>query len=187
MSAHSQQGRPNQQPDPQQQSQQSQQSQAKRSERHLPGYEQTPKPQAEPGALGQLSEDDLETVTLRLMELDYGQDGLTRDQIRKRYRDLPEAIYLRMPSSRHFHDAAEALRDALDARSRAEGDFLGPQPDIPEQASVSDGGPPAWGGDPLFTLDAVEDGGSAEDTEGLYQSDAIDAGRVEGAITDRDR
>ncbi|HZC06127.1 MAG TPA: hypothetical protein VE338_10830 [Ktedonobacterales bacterium] len=170
-----------------QQSQDPTQPQTPRSERRLPGYEQTPKPQAEPGAMRQISADELETVTLRLMELDYGEDGLTRDQIRKRYRDLPEAIYLRMPSSRHYLNAEEALRDATDARSRAEGDFLGAQPDIPEEASVGDGGPPAWGGDPLFTRDGIEDGGSAEDTEGLTQSDANDAGQVEGSITDRDR
>lgn len=173
--------------DPQHDPQQPAQPQTPRSERRLPGYEQTPKPQAAPGALRQLSDDEMETITLRLMELDFGEEGLTRDQIRKRYRDLPEAIYLRMPSSRHFLSADEALRDALDARSRAEGDFLGPQPDIPVQESIGDGGPPAWGGDPLFTPDGVEDGGSAEDTEGLYQADPNDAGQVEGVITDRDR
>lgn len=181
-----------QQPDPQQsqqpqQPQQPQQAPMKRSQRSLPGYEQTPKPEAAPDALRQMSADDLETVTLRLMELDYGQDGLTRDQIRKRYRELPEAIYLRMPSSRHFNSAEEALHDVLEARSRAEGEYLGPQPDIPARASVGDGGPPAWGGDPLFTIDAIEDGGSAEDTEGLTQSDPDDIGQVEGRITDRDR
>lgn len=158
-----------------------------RSERHLPGYQQTPKPQADPDALRQLSIDELETVTLRLMELDFGQEGLTRDQIRKRYRDLPEAIYLRMPSSRHFLNAEEALHDVWEARSRAEGEYLGAQPDIPEAESVDDGGPPAWGGDPLLTQDGIEDGGSAEDTRGLTQSDANDAGQVEGAVADGDR
>ena len=176
MSAHQ------QHPQPQQPS-----AHSKRSERSLPGYQQTPLPQAAPDALTQFSNDELETVTLRLMELDFGEDGLTRDQIRKRYRELPEAIYLRMPSSRHFLSAEEALRDALDARSRAEGDLLGAQPDLPERASVEDGGPPAWGGDPLLTRDAVEDGGSAEDTEGLFQATPNDAGQTEGQITDRDR
>jgi hypothetical protein len=158
-----------------------------RSERHLPGYQQTPKPQADPDALRQLSTDELETVTLHLMELDFGPEGLTRDQIRKRYRDLPEAIYLRMPSSRHFLNAEEALRDVWEARSRAEGEYLGAQPDIPERESVEDGGPPAWGGDPLLTHDGIEDGGSAEDTRGLTQSDASDAGQVDGAVADGDR
>jgi hypothetical protein len=171
----------------QQDSQQPTQPQTPRSERHLPGYQQTPKPQADPDALKALSTDELETVTLRLMELDFGQEGLTRDQMRKKYRDLPEAIYLRMPSSRRFLNAEEALRDVWEARSRAEGDFLGAQPDIPEQASVDDGGPPAWGGDPLLTRDGVEDGGSAEDTRGLIQSDANDEGQVEGTVADGDR
>lgn len=135
-----------------------------KSERHLPGYEQTPKLQAHPDALRQFTHDDLETVMLRLMDLDYSNGGLTRDQIRKKYHDLPEVIYLRMPSSRHFLSAEEALRDVLDARSRAEGEYLGDHPNIPEAASVEDGGPPAWGGDPLLIRDGVEDGGSAEDT-----------------------
>ena len=135
-----------------------------RSERHLPGYQQTPKPQADPNALRQFSHDDLETVMLHLMDLDYSKGGLTRDQIRKKYRDLPEVIFLRMPSSRHFLSAEEALHDVLDARSRAEGEYLGDHPNIPEAASIEDGGPPAWGGDPLLVRDAVEDGGSAEDT-----------------------
>lgn len=128
-----------------------------------PGYEQTPEPQAEPGALRRLTADDMETVALHLMELRFGDEGLTRDQIRDQYRDLPEEVYLRLPASRHYLDAEEVLRDAGDSRSRAEGDFLGPHPDIPERASMEDGGPPAWGGTPLFTIDAVEDGGSAED------------------------
>lgn len=162
-------------------------SQTARSQKSLPGYQQTPKPQAEPDALAQLSADELETVMLRLMELDYGDEGLTRDQIRKRFRDLPEAIYLRMPSSRHFLTAEEAMRDVRFFRSRAEGDFLGAQPDIPSADSVADGGPPAWGGDPLLTIDAVTDGGSAEDTQGLMLSEAEEAGQTEDRATDRDR
>lgn len=157
-----------------------------RSERHLPGYEQTPRPQAAPDALTDIPPDTLETITLKLMELQYGPDGLTRDEIRKRVRDFPEAIYLRMPSSRRYLNADEAMRDAAVARSRAEGDFLGPNPDIPEAQSVEDGGPPAWGGDPLLTLDGVEDGGSAEDTDGLASS-GNDMSPREGHSADLDR
>lgn len=161
--------------------------QSARSRRRIPGYEQQPEPQAEPDALTQLTTDDLDMVMLRLMELDYGEDGLTRDQIRKRYRELPEVIYLRMPSSRRFLNAEEAMRDVLDARSRAEGEYLGPQPDIPTADSIGDGGPPAWGGDPLLTVDAVEDGGSAEDTEGLTFTEPEESGQVEDRATDLDR
>lgn len=141
--------------------------QSARSKKKLPGYQQTPEPQADPGALTHMSTDVLETVTLSLMELHYGPDGLTRDQIRKRYRDLPEELYLRMPASRRFRSAEDALRQAGSAQSRAEGDFLGASPDIPEAESVADGGPPAWGGDPLLVRDAVEDGGSSEDRRDL--------------------
>ncbi len=162
-------------------------SQTARSEKSLPGYQQTPRPGAEPDALAQISADELETVSLHLMELDYGAEGLTRDQIRKRFHDLPEAIYLRMPASRHFLTAAEALRDVAFSRSRAEGDFLGARPDIPDAESVADGGPPAWGGDPLLTIDAVTDGGSAEDTQGLSLAESEEAGQAEDRATDLDR
>lgn len=170
-----------------QQKQNAQQAQTPRSEKHLPGYQQTPKPQADPDALTQMTHDELETVMLRLMELDYGEDGLSRDQIRKRYHDLPEVIYLRMPSSRHFRTAEEAMRDVLDARSRAEGDYLGADPTIPDQQSVEDGGPPAWGGDPLFTMDGTLEGGSAEDTQGLTVASAEESAQGDERVTDLER
>ncbi len=158
-----------------------------RSQRSLPGYQQTPKPGADPDALEQFSTEEIETVALNLMELTYGEEGLTRDQIRKHYRDLPEAIYLRLPASQRFLTAEEALRAAFMARGRAEGDFLGAQPDIPEAESLSDGGPPAWGGDPLLTRNAVEEGGSAEDTQGLTSSESEEAMPNEARATDLDR
>ncbi len=130
-----------------------------------PGYEQEPRPEADPAALSAISASDLETLTLHLMDLDFGSDGLTRDQLRRHIKDLPEALYLRLPSSRHYRDAASVLRDAGSAPSRSEGDFLGPNPDIPEEESLDLGGPPAWGTTPLLTRDGVEDSGSAEDTD----------------------
>jgi hypothetical protein len=142
--------------------------------RSRPGYAQSPRPEAAPEALAAVSTDDIETLALRLMDLDYGPDGLTRDQLRRRLKELPEAVYLRLPASRHYYDAAEVLRDAGSAPSRAEGDFLGANPDIPEAESLDAGGPPAWGPDPLFTPHGVEDSGSAED-------------EVEPAPTDEER
>ncbi len=129
-----------------------------------PGYEQEPRPEAEPGALAAISRDDLDTLALRLMDLDFGHDGLTRDQLRRRLKGLPEALYLRLPASRRYHSATDVLRVAGSAPSRSEGEFLGPNPDIPEAESVDEGGPPAWGGDPLLTRDGIEESGSAEDT-----------------------
>lgn len=130
-----------------------------------PGYEQEPRPEATPDALAALSTDDLETLALRLMDLDFGPDGLTRDKLRRKLKGLPEALYLRLPASRHYHDVASVMRDAGSAPSRAEGEYLGASPDIPEAESIEDGGPPSWGGTPLLTRDGVENSASAEDTD----------------------
>jgi hypothetical protein len=92
-------------------------------------------------------------------------NGLTRAQIRRRWRALPQGVYLRLPASKHYTSADEVLRDAQIAPSRAEGDFLGPYPDLDvlEELSLDDGGPPGWGPDPLFTPGTSVDAGSAED------------------------
>jgi len=110
------------------------------------------------------AEDERQAIQ-RLGALEWPAEGLTRDQIRRKYRDLPKGIYLRLPSSKRYYSATEVFYDAEIAPSRAEGDFIGAHPDIPEAESVADGGPPAWGGTPLFTVDGVEDSGSAEDRD----------------------
>ncbi len=89
--------------------------------------------------------------------------GLTRDQIRRKWRGLPQVIYLHLPSSKRYYSADDVVHDARIAASRAEGDFLGATPDIPEEESRDEGGPPAWGPDPIFTPGSAVDGGSAED------------------------
>lgn len=101
--------------------------------------------------------------------LDWSQ-GLTRDQIRRKFPALPEPIYLRLPSSKHFTSPDEVLHDAGIASSRSEGDFMGADPDLPDEDAIADGGPPAWGGDPIFN-GSTQDGGSAEDTEGLEEDE----------------
>jgi hypothetical protein len=89
--------------------------------------------------------------------------GLTRDHIRRKWRRLPQAIYLRLPSSKRYYSPGSVMYDAEIAASRAEGDFLGPTPDLPEDESLDEGGPPAWGPDPIFTPGGAVDSGSAED------------------------
>src|SRR5262249_35038813 len=145
-----------------------------RSSMSDPQNRDLPDPEALRAAVsGRISSDERQEVpavtpdevldTLAALEaLDWSQ-GLTRDQIRRKYRALPEPIYLRLPSSKHFTSPEEVLHDAGVASSRAEGDFMGPAPDLPDEDSLDDGGPPAWGGDPIFNGD-VQDGGSAEDT-----------------------
>jgi hypothetical protein len=107
----------------------------------------------------------------RLGALEWPPEGLTRDQIRRKYRDMPSGIYLRLPSSKRYHSPAEVFHDTEIAPSRAEGDFVGAHPDIPEAESIADGGPPAWGGTPLFNVGGVEDGGSVEDREPPEEED----------------
>jgi hypothetical protein len=122
--------------------------------------------QAPDGSLGLSPEQALDAV-IALEGLDWSQ-GLTRDQIRRKYRALPQAIYLRLPDSKRFLSARDVLREVGIAPSRAEGEFLGAHPDVPEEDAVEDGGPPAWGQQPgVYSEHAVLEGGSAEDREGL--------------------
>lgn len=98
--------------------------------------------------------------------------GLTRDDIRRRYRELPVGMYLRLPDTKRYGSADEVLREAGIANSRAEGEFLGANPDIPSEESVGDGGPPAWGQQPtVYSPGASVDSGSAEDRDELLPGD----------------
>lgn len=116
-------------------------------------------------------------AVIALEALDWSS-GLTRDEIRRRYHDLPVAIYLRLPDTKRFASSAEVLREVGIAQSRAEGDFLGANPDIPTEASLGDGGPPAWGQQPsVYSSDVSIDGGSAEDRDGLLPGDNPELGQ----------
>ena len=99
-----------------------------------------------------------------LAELNWSA-GLTRDQVRRKCRILPQPVYLHLPSSKRYYSVEMLLHDAAIAPSRAEGDFLGAAPDLPEDEVLDEGGPPAWGPDPLFTPGASVDGTSAEDRD----------------------
>lgn len=118
-----------------------------------------------------ITADELRSTARALERLPWGEAGLTRDQVRRAYRELPRAIYLRLPASKRYTFAREVLHDAGFAQSRAEGEFLGAHPDIPEAESLGDGGPPAWGPPPLFSVGGVEDGGSAEDRAVLEEDE----------------
>lgn len=117
-----------------------------------------------------LTPEEAQLAAHALTQIDWAH-GLTRIQIRRRYPRLPEAIFLRLPDSKRYHSAAETLHDAGLAASRAEGEFMGANPDLPEAESLAEGGPPAWGPSPLFTVGGVENSGSAEDTSGIIEGD----------------
>ncbi len=103
-------------------------------------------------------------LTAQLALLDWSH-GLTRNDIKAAYPDFPQPVYLRLPDSKRFSSPEEVLHAAQIAPSRAEGEFLGPAPDIPANLSIEEGGPPAWGNSPLVTPGGVIDAGSAEDKE----------------------
>lgn len=112
----------------------------------------------------------LQSTADALSKLDWSHGGLSRDQIKKAYPGLSPAVYLRLPATKHFASPTEVMHDVGDAESRAEGEYLGANPDIPEAESLDQGGPPAWGSDPLYSIGGIENSGSAEDTEGLEES-----------------
>jgi hypothetical protein len=110
-------------------------------------------------------------VARALATLDWTH-GLTRDQIRLTHHDLPLGIYLRLPDSKRYFSVGEVLHEAGVASSRAEGDFMGANPDYPAEESFADGGPPGWSSeDPLYIVNAQIDSGSAEDSEGPLPGD----------------
>lgn len=115
-----------------------------------------------------LTPEELTDAERALDELDWGEEGLTRDEIRARYPKLPSALYLRLPASKHFTSAEDTLHNVADSRSRAEGEIPDEDSDSPVAESIADGGPPGYGPDPIYSNRGKEDGGSAEDTEGLF-------------------
>lgn len=115
-----------------------------------------------------LTPEELQEAEQQLAQLDWGEEGLTRDEIRERYPKLPTALYLRLPASKRFTSANDMLHNVADAQARAEGEIPGDSAESPEKDSIGDGGPPAWGPDPLYSNRGKEDGGSAEDTEELF-------------------
>ncbi len=127
-----------------------------------------PKPPGTP----HLSRDDITKTFTGLASINWGTEGLTRHEIKRQFPQLPDDVFLRLPESKRFTSVDEVLRQAGVAESRAEGDFLGPNPDLPEAASIADGGPPGWGGDPIYSVGGVEEPGSAEDTEDLDSSES---------------
>jgi hypothetical protein len=115
-----------------------------------------------------LTPEELADAERALDALDWGEEGLTRDEIRDRYPKLPSALYLRLPASKHFTSTDDVILNVADSRERADGEIPGDSAESPELDSLSDGGPPAWGRDPIYSRYGKQDGGSAEDTEELF-------------------
>jgi hypothetical protein len=102
-------------------------------------------------------------IHLRLMRLDWSIP-LTRDEIRARIPEFPLYFYVRLPAAKRFISARTVMLTMLNAEARAEGEFLDEATSrtLHEAEVLADGGPPAWGADPLIAGE-VNPGGSAMD------------------------
>jgi hypothetical protein len=81
---------------------------------------------------------DLRGLQDRLQEIEWGT-GLTRDAIRLRWPELPEEVYMHLPSEKRF-SSANNLVGFLGRRLA-----LAESPEIPEGGATDDGGPADWG------------------------------------------
>src|SRR5689334_1157887 len=92
----------------------------------------------------------LHEVEQELARLDFSQ-GLTRDDVRQHMPHLPQAIYLDLPASKRYHSAQELVHAAINARNRAEGEVVREDFDaFDSEGAEDDGGPSAWGEDPII-------------------------------------
>jgi len=99
----------------------------------------------------------LKDVERELEHLDFSA-GLTRDDVRARMPHLPEQIYLDLPASKRYRAARELVHDALNAQNRAEGEMVREDFDaFDSEGAEDDGGPTAWGEDPIIGTHAEED------------------------------
>lgn len=92
-----------------------------------------------------------EHMQAALQRLDYGDHGLTRNDMRAQMPDLPDVIYLHLPDSKRFRSAAEALHEVQTSAARAEGEFVAADDNTPDDAAQRDFGPAGYGGSPLVS------------------------------------
>ncbi|MFI5269372.1 MAG: hypothetical protein ACHQ7M_18505 [Chloroflexota bacterium] len=92
----------------------------------------------------------LKDVERELEGLDFSS-GLTRDDVRRSMPNLPREMYLDLPASKRYRSAHELVHDAVNAANRAEGEIVGEDFDAFDSSGAeSDGGPTAWGEDPII-------------------------------------
>ena len=93
-----------------------------------------------------------------LERLDYGEHGLTRNDMRAQVADLPDIIYLRLPDSKRFTSADEVLHEVRSSPGRAEGEFIAADDDTED--AVGDFGPAGYGDDILVNPTVVGPAGN---------------------------
>jgi len=98
----------------------------------------------------------LDAIRDRLARVDYGEHGLTRNDLRAQLPDLPDAIYLHLPDSKRLRSADEVLHEVRSSTWRAEGEFVGPDDSgVPSEGAEADYGPAAYGDSPLISPGTV--------------------------------
>ena len=108
---------------------------------------------SQPEAAGHLSAAEAHVM---LEHLDYGERGLTRNDMRAQLPELPDAIYLHLPDSKRFSTADEALHEVARSAGRAEGEFVAANDETGSDAAPADEGAPAgYGNDPLVEATVV--------------------------------
>ncbi|MDA8216463.1 MAG: hypothetical protein M0Z94_02470 [Dehalococcoidales bacterium] len=88
---------------------------------------------------------DFDRLRRQLAALEWGK-GLTRDGIRLRYRELPEEVYLHLPSEKAFRSAEEVVVYTERALRRAQ------ELDMPPEGAAEEGGPEGWGDSPAAEI-----------------------------------
>ena len=91
----------------------------------------------------------LRDVRKELEQLDFSR-GLTREDVRREMPHLPNEVYLELPASKRYRSAGELVHDAVNAGYRSEGEVTPEDFDMfDSHGAESDGGPSAWGEDPI--------------------------------------
>src|SRR5215472_11400319 len=91
----------------------------------------------------------LRDVRRELQKLDFSH-GLTRDDLLRLMPHLPHEVYLELPASKRFRNADEIVHDAVNSGYRSEGEVVPEDFDLfGSHGAESDGGPSAWGDDPI--------------------------------------
>ncbi|HEU0166645.1 MAG TPA: hypothetical protein VFS62_02630 [Chloroflexota bacterium] len=97
-----------------------------------------------------MAQSGFQNLRTELESLEWGE-GLTRDDVQRAMPHLPHRMYLELPASKRFRNADELLFEALNARSRAEGEVVREDFDaFTSEGAEDDGGPMAWGEDPII-------------------------------------
>lgn len=123
---------------------------------------------------------DISQVRGGLSTVDFS-DGITRDQIREQWPEMPQEAFLLLPSSKLFLSADQVLAEIQNAGARAQGEFAAADLDIPTDGAQEDAGPPAWGHSLTGTDHLVEGEGDYPGEANDIAGSSIETGLARGS------